>query len=91
MLQVSPEACQVIAEQEIFRRSNAWKPTRCDKTVREFWSSHFWSLPEDTSWIWNRHDEKNHLPVGGAQPKHLLRAFILLKIYAPRNPVNFNI
>jgi hypothetical protein len=66
MVQVSPEAYRSIAEQAIFRRSNAWKPTRCDKTVREFWSSHFWSSPEDASWIWNGLDEKNHLPVGGA-------------------------
>jgi hypothetical protein len=88
MVQVSPEAYRNIAEQEIFRRSNAWKPTRCDKTVREFWSSHFWSSPEEASWIWNRLDEKNHLPVGGAQPKHLLWAFILLKIYAPSQKVH---
>jgi hypothetical protein len=51
-------------------------------------SGHFWSSPEEASWIWNRLDEKNHLPVGGAQPKHLLWAFILLKIYAPSQKVH---
>lgn len=91
MVHVTPDQFISIAEQEVFRRSNGWKQTRCERTVREYWVSHFWSSPQEASWLWNKLDDDNNLPVGGAQPKHLLWAFVFLKVYAPSQKIHCTI
>ena len=80
---MTADAYIAVANTEIFRRSDSsWKQTRCDRTVQEYWSSHFWSTPTEAAWIWNQLDDRTDIPPGGALPKHLLWAFLFLKVYA---------
>ena len=84
---VSPAEYKAIGV-ALIRRSNQrknWEYTR--RSQNKDWATYFGIAPEVASNVWNKLVDRSRIPRAGA-PKHLLFAYVLLKIYAGDKPMS---